>query len=437
MSKAIHAAIPPLPPGSGAQPLRGLARLLMGDRPGSGTDWAAILQLARAYHVSALLCWRLREAGWQVHRGNQKAEMPPGCEPPGVPPEIQAALTADLRKAAVHAMRAETELAQILAALQSAQVPVVVLKGATLAARYPHEALRSYGDLDLLIPREQMAPAERVLGELGYRTSRHHLRDWTLDNRHHFPPMTSEAKALDVELHWRLSSRGGVEHIPIPIDALWARAVPWQVQGQTALRFSDLDLALHVCHHGAVLHRMQLGLQPLLDLAFLVDGWDREQWQTLTSWIERYGQRPAVALLFSLAQELFGPIVPREVLDRLAPAGEPPWPGDMPERLLLQRVDSERNLSRVLLAARAQNSVGARLRRLLWHLFLPRPAMAATYGVPANSPRIWLAYAWRPVDLMRRYGGTVWNRLTGDPATRATRELEVWLQRWLAADEAD
>jgi hypothetical protein len=57
--------------------------------------------------------------------------------------------------------------------------------------------------------------------------------------------------------------------------------------------------------------------------------------------------------------------------------------------------------------------------------------MAVVYGRPVHSPRIWLAYLWRPVDLLRRYGRAAWGALRGEPAARAAWDREAWLERWL------
>jgi hypothetical protein len=51
--------------------------------------------------------------------------------------------------------------------------------------------------------------------------------------------------------------------------------------------------------------------------------------------------------------------------------------------------------------------------------------------MPADSPRIWLAYLWRPIDLLKRYGLSAWQTLRGEREARAAWQREVWLERWL------
>ena len=77
----------------------------------------------------------------------------------------------------------------------------------------------------------------------------------------------------------------------------------------------------------------------------------------------------------------------------------------------------------------------ARLQHLMGSLFLPREGMAMVYEIPADSPRIWLAYLWRPIDLLGRYGLSAWRALRGERGAQAAWQREVWLERWLRGDE--
>ena len=61
--------------------------------------------------------------------------------------------------------------------------------------------------------------------------------------------------------------------------------------------------------------------------------------------------------------------------------------------------------------------------------------MAVVYGVPADSPRIWLTYLWRPVHLLRCYGGHTWDALCGRQEAHEAWQREVWLERWLVGGD--
>jgi hypothetical protein len=79
----------------------------------------------------------------------------------------------------------------------------------------------------------------------------------------------------------------------------------------------------------------------------------------------------------------------------------------------------------------AQPTLRRRLGYAWRRFFLSRQGLAAFYGVPAHSPRVWLLYLHHPLSLLRRYGRSLWRLLRADPAARATWDREAWLERWL------
>jgi hypothetical protein len=85
--------------------------------------------------------------------------------------------------------------------------------------------------------------------------------------------------------------------------------------------------------------------------------------------------------------------------------------------------------------ARGKGTTTARFRSVLWHLFLPRDGMGAVYNIPVDSPRIWLAYLWRPLDLVLRYGRSTWRLLGRQQVSQAAWTRELWLEEWLKTGE--
>ena len=62
------------------------------------------------------------------------------------------------------------ELKNVLRLLTDAGIPVIALKGAYLAVGvYGDIALRPMGDVDLLVPKNRLAPARKALVDGGYR----------------------------------------------------------------------------------------------------------------------------------------------------------------------------------------------------------------------------------------------------------------------------
>lgn len=403
--------------GTGDYTLCALGRLLAGLPPSSDMDWESIASLARRHGVSPLLYWRIREA-----KAHSRIE---------VEAEIQAALQEDLYTAAAHGIVAERQLVEVLRALHDADVLSIVVKGAAVAAFYPDQALRRSGDLDLLLRQEDLPRAEEVLFGLGYDYIK--PKAWWLRQFQHLPPLERGSGGVHVELHWRLDSEQ--EAGRLPWRDLWPRAVPWSVGGEPAHRLDPVDTVLHLCRHAVVQHRARLGLRPLCDLALVTAGWDAAEWESLVHRSTEYALARPVFLMLSLMEQVLGRSLPAEVMTALKPPDEAALPEDSLRLFVDLDSDSAFAVPIVLVQAKVKGTATERLRSLLWHLFLPREGMGAVYDIPADSPRIWLTYVWRPVDLLARYGRSTWHLLRRQQASQMAWNREAWLEEWLETGE--
>ena len=72
---------------------------------------------------------------------------------------------------------------------------------------------------------------------------------------------------------------------------------------------------------------------------------------------------------------------------------------------------------------------------VLWRsVFVPTKLLAANYGLPPQSPRVFLYYPVRLKDLLKRYGSPVLRLLQRDPAlTRIARRVAM-IQHWMWDD---
>lgn len=398
--------------------LRQLGQVLAGAPTGPGTDWRGLAHLARRRSVSALLLWQLGQG-----QGHSQMRY-------DVPREVMDGLREDLYTAVARGALADRQLAAVLGALSRAGVPAVVVKGAALGTYYPDPALRLYSDIDIMIGRERLEAAERALNDLGYRCLA--SRGWWLDRFHHLPPMASDSGAFLVELHWRLDYEE--EKGRLPAEDLWARAVPWTVRGRPALRLDTVDEALYVCRHAVVQHKVRGAFRALVDLARVVESWGEEEWEELVQRSLDYRLERSVFLMLALTRELLDLEVPAAVMSALRPSGPVPPSEELVQRLMGAGGVTSTHVSAGAVRAAVEGSLGARLRNLVQQLILPRAGMAMVYGIPADSPRIWLTYLWRPIDLLGRYGRTAWRALRGESEAQSAWQREVWLERWLRGE---
>lgn len=107
----------------------------------------------------------------------------------------------------------QAERDAIIAAFQTAKIPLLPVKGCWLSALYPQAGDRYMGDLDMLIHKEQEAQAEAVMLSLGYERENENCLYHTEYNK---PPH------LSVELHKSLLPDSDPDYAYF--DKVWGKA---------------------------------------------------------------------------------------------------------------------------------------------------------------------------------------------------------------------
>jgi hypothetical protein len=139
------------------------------------------------------------------------------------------------------------ELKIALRALTAADIPVILLKGAHLMdAVYGNPALRPMSDIDLLIRPEDAPGAVGALAEAGYHAD---AREAAHSNRMDRDIRLAKAgvHALVIEVHSDLNR--STRHHWFPMDDLWARSLPYALDGEAARALSPEDNAVFLCAH--------------------------------------------------------------------------------------------------------------------------------------------------------------------------------------------
>ncbi len=155
----------------------------IGSLCGAGVDWSRLVELSERHALLPL-----------VHRAlvGQAA----------VPEEIQQQLARSYLFRSARNLLLAHYLHELLAEFKTAGIAVFVHKGLAIGAMaYGDVMLRHAGDLDLVIPRPDLARARRVLESMGYaaKTDAPNERGYHLGFRRKEPDVV-------VELHWALTS---------------------------------------------------------------------------------------------------------------------------------------------------------------------------------------------------------------------------------------
>jgi hypothetical protein len=162
------------------------------------------------------------------------------------------------------------EVEQIRGALASLAAPLVVMKGAAyVAAGLPAAQGRLFNDIDILVPRRQLARAEAALMLAGWRSSgltpydERYYRRWM----HEIPPMEHVRRGTVIDVHHAILP-DTARYFPDP-EKLLARIEPVaDLHGVYVLGAEDriLHSAAHLFHDGELPH----GLRDLTDLDLLL-----------------------------------------------------------------------------------------------------------------------------------------------------------------------
>ncbi len=162
------------------------------------------------------------------------------------------------------------EVEKIRVALKSLAIPIILLKGgAYVMANLPAATGRLFNDIDILIPRPQLGPAEAALMLAGWHPTmlsdydQRYYRRWM----HEIPPLQHVMRATVIDVHHAILPDTARYH---PDSAkLFSRAVAVEgMPGIYVLAPEDriLHSATHLFHDGELPH----GLRDLTDLDLLL-----------------------------------------------------------------------------------------------------------------------------------------------------------------------
>jgi hypothetical protein len=211
--------------------------------------------------------------------------------------------------------------------------------------------------------------------------------------------------------------------------------VPARIAGCDTLALSPEDLLLHLCYHTSYHHLFAFGLRPLCDIAETITRFN-VKWRTLTERANRWGWQRGVYPALALAKDVAGARVPAEILEELCP-------DDATETIMQTmgaQVFTDKTLANSVsptLAELLQNNSPFGKTLIFWQrVFAPKTFIAAQYSVPSNSPKIYLCYPRRFIDLIRHHGSTTMKHRRSVPLQALARRTKH-IVKWLAGSVPD
>jgi hypothetical protein len=271
---------------SPAQDRERLARLF------GRVDWTRLLVLAEDHGVAGHLAASLR-----------------GLEEDLVPPEIRQALADWQRARNFFTLRLMAELFRVLERFNSEGIGALVVKGPVLAMQaYGDPAMRSYGDLDLLVRQQDIRRATELLSAAGFAPAipLTAIEAGKIPGQYFFSTPDSQ---LIIELHNDRTLR----YFPrrLPLEDFFARQVRVRLDGQEAPALSVEDELVLICIHGA--KHFWERLMWVADVAALVSRQTAIDWQGVAASAKAVGAQRMLHTGLRLSCDLLRAQLPDKV----------------------------------------------------------------------------------------------------------------------------
>jgi hypothetical protein len=167
-----------------------------------------------------------------------------------IPPEFLQKLSHHYRKNTFRMLHLSGEMEQLSKLLLDNDIRTLFLKGPGLATDlYGDISKRTCGDLDILIPLDDLEKANMLLVGLGYEKDEYIqtlLNDWKW--RHHHFTYYHPLKGTKVEIHWRLNPAPSKEP---SFNELWSRKRESSITSNPTYYMGLEDLFFFLVTHGA------------------------------------------------------------------------------------------------------------------------------------------------------------------------------------------
>lgn len=208
------------------------------------------------------------------------------------------------------------ELLKLLNLFQDAGIRALPFKGPVLAAvAYGNPSLRHFGDLDILMSREDIVKAKDILVSQGYhaKLTLTASEEAAYLQSHHDYKFIHSHDGLVVEIQWGVTEWSFA--FPIDFEEIWKRREETFLAGTATLNLSPEDSLLVLCVHGTK-HRWEQ-LKWICDIAELINAYrDKINWNRLGQQAHAQGGERMLLLGLFLAHDLLDMTLPENILKR-------------------------------------------------------------------------------------------------------------------------
>ncbi|MGH6689196.1 MAG: nucleotidyltransferase domain-containing protein [Gammaproteobacteria bacterium] len=256
-------------------------------------DWSRLLALADRHGVLPLVSHHLTQSVAAA-----------------VPSAIGEELLTRTRAIAGRNLLMTSELIRVVRRLEACGIPALPYKGPVLAmTAYERLGLRSFDDLDLLIPPSRVRESIRIMIEDGYHPVYRLTPAQEAAYLRTQCEYIVERDDVRVELHWQIVPR--YFGWPFDGDRLRSRATSTSLAGATLRTMSLEDLVLVLCAHGS--KHCWDRLEWVASLAEIVRRYPAIDWREIDDQARRAGARRMLDVSLSLIRDVMQDELPPAV----------------------------------------------------------------------------------------------------------------------------
>jgi len=283
------------------------ARITPAHQDISASVWQQLIHIALQEGMAPLLYWTVQTQDWSGT----------------IPEPVLRSLSELYYTSVAHSTLLFTELDKILPVFQHNNIPVVLVKGASLACSlYPERDLRPMMDVDCLVPWADHQQALQLLGRMGYHEdARDQVPGLHAMSDYHANLKGGPGKRVIFELHWGLVA-SPLAWYAAPIQWFWEHTEPWNANC-CARQLTPLAHLLYQSAHTMLQHGgNQILLIWLYDIHLLIQS-GLVDWQALVEHAAHLRWGGVVEQALRMTQTAFDTRLPEGLLDQLAQVADP------------------------------------------------------------------------------------------------------------------
>jgi len=231
-----------------------------------------------------------------------------------LPPESLTLLKHGFMDIVQHNMMISAELTELMRLFAENDIKSMAFKGPALAQMaYGSISLRQYGDLDILVKKEDLQKSLSLLQERGY-TTEIELPQKTLETFYGCVNVIGLHRGiLRVEIHWELVSKNYA--VDWEREKLWSAAERIVIDRKSVTTLSFENHILYLCVHGSK-HLFER-LEWICDIDRILRAETEIDWQRLTADADNLGIERMLLLGLNLARLFFDLPLPREMATKI------------------------------------------------------------------------------------------------------------------------